>query len=163
MFNEGLTGAVFRLIEPLLSKLHWNWIRDIALQRGFAMEDFLLFQDRELRRCFIFEHNMRSNFHPYQWVLFKRRRARYYKVERGLRGFFVQDWVRKESEDRLLSDTITNREDWDEFLYKEIQSDQTPAGYYTILNKLNPLDLFCTYGWFRYEAWDRLFYNENQS
>jgi len=28
----------------------------------------------------------------------KRRRARYYKVERGLRGFFVPQWVKNEAE-----------------------------------------------------------------
>lgn len=151
---------IFRSVEPLLSKLHWNWIRDIALQRGLAMEDFLLFQDRELRRCFFFEHNMRSNFHPYQWVLFKRRRARFYKVERGCRGFTVQDWVRKEAEDRLLSETITNREEFDTFVYKELMSDQTPGGHFSVLNKWSPLDIISAYGWFRYEAWDRLFYNE---
>lgn len=39
-------------------------------------------------------------------------------------------------------------------------ADQTPAGHYSILNKWSPLDIFSTYGWFRYEAWDRLFYNE---
>ena len=35
-------------------------------------------------------------FHPYQYVMFRARRARYYKVERSVRGFYVQDFVRKE-------------------------------------------------------------------
>ncbi len=50
------------------------------------------------------------SFHPYQWVLFRQRRARYYKVERAVRGFFVPDYIRKEAESRLLSDTLVNKE-----------------------------------------------------
>jgi hypothetical protein len=160
LLNQGITGIIFKAVEPILAKFTWNWIKDIAHQRGFAAEDFLLFQDRELRRCFLFEHLMRSNFHPYQWVLFKRRRARYYKVERGVRGFYVPEWVRRDAEDRLLSETIQNREEWDDFVYREIMSDQTPGGHRTILNKHTLLDIVAMYGWFRYEAWDRLFYNE---
>jgi len=87
------------------------------------MEDFLLFQDRELRRCFFFETIARGNLHPYTWIFFKRRRARYYKVERGLRGFYVPDWIRKEAENRILSDSIENIEEWQNFMYKEIMSD----------------------------------------
>jgi len=36
----------------------------------------------------------RESLHPYQWIFAKKRRARYYKVERGLRGFWVPDYIR---------------------------------------------------------------------
>jgi len=51
-----------------------------------------------LRRDPWFESIARGSFHPYTWLFFKRRRARYYKVERGVRGFFVPDWVNKEAD-----------------------------------------------------------------
>jgi len=31
MFNEGITGAILRKLEPLLAKATWQWMRDIAL------------------------------------------------------------------------------------------------------------------------------------
>ena len=54
---------------------------------GLAMEDFYLFQDRELRREIFFENIMRQGFHPYQVNLFKYRRARFFKIDRALKGF----------------------------------------------------------------------------
>lgn len=41
---------------------------------------------------------MRENFHPYTWILYNKRRARYYKVERGVRGTYAPDWLRAEAE-----------------------------------------------------------------
>lgn len=41
---------------------------------------------------------MRENFHPYTWTLFNKRRARYYKVERAVRGTYAPDWLRAEAE-----------------------------------------------------------------
>lgn len=46
LFNQGLTGVVLRAVEPILAKFTYRWYRDIALQRGLALEDFFLFQDR---------------------------------------------------------------------------------------------------------------------
>jgi hypothetical protein len=48
--NEGISGAFFRAVEPFVVKLTYKWWIDIAYQRGLALEDFLLFQDRQLRR-----------------------------------------------------------------------------------------------------------------
>jgi len=36
--------------------------------------------------------------HPYEWILFKRRRARYFKIDRGLKGVDVPNWLRAEAE-----------------------------------------------------------------
>jgi len=43
MFNQGITGFVFKIFEPLLARLTYRWWRDIASSRGLALEDFLLF------------------------------------------------------------------------------------------------------------------------
>lgn len=40
-------------------------------------------------------------------------------------------------------------------------ADQTPAGHWTVLSKWNPLDMFCWYGLWRTEAYDRYTYNES--
>jgi len=52
-------------------------------------------------------------------VLFKRRRARWGKVERAVRGFYVPDFARKEAADRLLGDTVNNMEEFNNFREKE--------------------------------------------
>ena len=80
VFVKSIFSSVFRMLEPIIAKGTYQWVRDIALQRGLAMEDFFLHKDRELRRCYFFETALRQSCHPYQWLLFKRRRARYYKV-----------------------------------------------------------------------------------
>jgi len=33
-----------------------------------------------------------------QWVLFAKRRARYYKVERSVRGSYAPEWLQKEAQ-----------------------------------------------------------------
>jgi len=92
--------------------------------------------------------------------LFRQRRARYYKVERAVRGFFVPDYIRKEAESRLLSDTLVNKEVYEEYVYKNYMSDMTPSTRYTVIPRFQPVEFFNLYGWFRAEAWDRFFYNE---
>ena len=92
--------------------------------------------------------------------MFKRRRARYYKVERAVRGFFVPDYLRKEAESRLLADTADVRDEWESFIYNNYYSDMTPAGHYTPMHRLIVLELFNWYGLLREEAWERYFYNE---
>jgi len=52
---------------------------------------------------------VRDSCHPYQHIFFKKRRARYYKVERGVRGFYVPDYIRSEAENRLFADTAENK------------------------------------------------------
>lgn len=104
VFQTGMTAAFFSFIEPLLAHIVYNFPRDIGLQRGLSFEDLFLHTDRELRRCVFFEHVVRSSAHPYEWLLYKRRRGRYYKVERALRGFYAPDYIRKEAEERTLID-----------------------------------------------------------
>lgn len=159
-YTQGLRASIFRMIEPIMAYFFYKWPRDIALQRGLALEDFMVHQDRELRREYLFEVIQRQSCHPYQHLLFKRRRARYYKVERAVRGFFVPDYLRKEAESRLLADTADVRDEWESFIYNNYYSDMTPAGHYTPMHRLIVLELFNWYGLLREEAWERYFYNE---
>jgi hypothetical protein len=158
--GTGITNAAFKVVEGALAWALWKWPRDIALQRGLAMEDFLLHSERELRREVLFETIIRQGCHPYQHLFFKRRRARYYKVERGLRGFFVPDHIRKDAESRLLVDTLALKDEWESFVYTNFYSDITPTTRYSAMHRLIPLEVFNVYGLFRNEAWDRFFYNE---
>eukprot|EP01016_Furgasonia_blochmanni_P002649 TRINITY_DN1102_c0_g1_i1.p1 TRINITY_DN1102_c0_g1~~TRINITY_DN1102_c0_g1_i1.p1 ORF type:complete len:370 (+),score=147.36 TRINITY_DN1102_c0_g1_i1:135-1244(+) len=160
LLATGLTGRIYRFIEPVISKLGYQWARDVAISRGLALEDFLLFQDRELRRCVFFENAIRQSAHPYMHILFKRRRARYYKVERGLRGFVVPDWVQREAESRLLVDTAENKDIWETFMYENFMSDITPTSRWTGTSKFIVIDLFSLYGLMNPQAWDRYFFNE---
>jgi hypothetical protein len=59
-FSSGVLAAVFRVIEPAFSYFTYQWQKDYLLQRGLAMEDIVVFQDRELRRDPFFEHIMRE-------------------------------------------------------------------------------------------------------
>lgn len=159
-FTQGLRATLFKSFESVLSWLFWKWPRDFALQRGLAMEDFLVHSERELRRDYLFEHIIRQGCHPYQHLFYKRRRARFFKVERAVRGFFVPDYLRKEAENVLLADTLAVKEEWDEYVYNNWISDLTPATRYSAMHRLIPLEVFNVYGLLRSEAWDRFFYNE---
>jgi hypothetical protein len=101
-----------------------------------------------------------NSLHPYTVLFMKKRRARYYKVERAVRGFYVPDWVRKEAEEREMADTVDNIFTWEKFIYQEYMSDMTPMSRWSTLGKLNPLELFTYYGLFDYDSWTRYFYNE---
>lgn len=160
LFETGIRATIFRWFEPILAYLFWKWPRDIALQRGLAMEDFFLHTDREQRREFLFEHINRESCHPYQHLFFRKRRARYYKVERALKGFYAPEHVRKEAENRLACDTAELMEEWSNHVYINYFSDMTPATRYTAMHRLIPLEIFNLYGLFKTDAWDRYFLNE---
>lgn len=159
-YVNSIFAGLFRMLEPIIAKGTYQWVRDIALQRGLALEDFFLHKDRELRRCYIFETVLRQSCHPYQWVLFRRRRARYYKVERGLRGCYVPEFIRQEAESRLLVDTVQNKQEWSDFMYNNYISDMTPCTRPSIIPKLIPLELFNQYKLFSNDGWERYFFNE---
>jgi len=149
-----------RWLEPTMAYFMYQWPRDIALQRGLSLEDFYLFNDRELRRDPLWEHICRQSLHPYMHVLFKARRRRYYKVERGLRGFWVPDHIRKDAENRLLKDTVENINEWDEFYEVNYDNDMTPNIHSPTTARLIPLEVFIMYGLFNEHFWTQYFYNE---
>eukprot|EP01015_Nassula_variabilis_P027161 TRINITY_DN551_c0_g1_i5.p1 TRINITY_DN551_c0_g1~~TRINITY_DN551_c0_g1_i5.p1 ORF type:complete len:324 (+),score=83.20 TRINITY_DN551_c0_g1_i5:157-1128(+) len=158
MFEYGISGKVLRMVEPLFAYFGYNWIRDIGLQQGLAMEDYLLFTEREQRRDVLFEQIARQSFHPYQTLLFRARRRRYFKVERSLKGFFVPEYIRKEAADRDISDTFQNMRTYQKFIYTNFYSDMTPVTHYSATSKL--VEYISTYGLLKPEAWDQFFFNE---
>lgn len=133
--------------------------RDIFLQQGLTFEDKLLHADPELRRNVLHEHMYRESLHPYHWVLKGRRRERYWKVERALRGFFVPDYIRNEVKTQTYLDYARLYKEWTTFIFQNYFSDMTPTAKKTTLTAKIPLDWILNYGFWRSEAWDRYFYN----
>ena len=101
-----------------------------------------------------------NRLHPYMHVLFKRRRARYYKVERAVRGFIVPDYLRKEAENRLLADTVENIDEYENFYQVNFANDMTPNLHWPTTARLFPLEIFILYGLFNERFWTQYFYNE---
>jgi len=92
--------------------------------------------------------------------LFKRRRARYYKVERAVRGFAVPDYLRNEAAQRTYADTVDVMREWDRFLYSNYFSDMTPITHKPVMVRLLALEIINVYGILRDQAWERYFFNE---
>lgn len=148
-----------KIMYPFMKRFWWQWQRDIALQRGYAMDDFYQVSDKDLRRSPFFEHIWRETCHPYQYLMAKYKRMRYYKVERIIQGFYVPDHLRDEAKKRTWAQTLAAMEEWDNFLYKNYGSELTPSTYDS-RGKINPLELFNQYGLFKNDAWEKYFYNE---
>merc|ERR1712183_317440 len=100
--NSLLFRAGEMILYPLYKTFWWKWQRDIALQRGYAMDDFYQVSDKDLRRSPFFEHIWRETCHPYQYLMAKYKRMRYYKVERIIQGFYVPDHLRDEAKKKEL-------------------------------------------------------------
>jgi len=81
-------------------------------------------------------------------VLFKRRRTRWGKIERAVRGFLVPDYLRKEASDRLLAESIENIVEFDKFKGSEWLNDMTPGFHWSTMVRLIPLEIFVVYGLF---------------
>jgi hypothetical protein len=124
------------------------------------MEDLVVFEDRELRRDPFFEALQRQSCHPYTWLLYQKRRARYYKVERAVRGTYAPDWLQHEAQQRTLGDAAEIKDEWDDFVYDNFMSDMTPSCRNSALQKYIAFEYFHVYGPLRMDAWDRYFYNE---
>jgi len=154
--------GIWRTLEPLTSWMLYRWPRDIMLQRGLTFEDFYLFNDRELRRDPLFEHINRQSLHPYMHLFFRRRRIRYYKVERALRGFFVPEYIRKEAEERLLPETFKNIVEWQSFAQTHWYNDMTKWMHWPTVARLIPLEVFVIYGLFDNSFYERYFFNETK-
>ena len=120
-----------KLLQPFTSWYHKNMVhkyqRDIAMQRGYIMDDIHLHEERELRRSPFMEHVWRESTHPYHWLFFKARRRRYYKVERTLQGYFVPDYVKNEVKQRTTIETMLAADEWNRFMHENYYSDMTPS------------------------------------
>jgi hypothetical protein len=60
--REGITGMIYRFMQPFIARYTYQYQRDNYLQRGLHFEDYELFSDREMRRCYLFETMMRQGF-----------------------------------------------------------------------------------------------------
>lgn len=101
-----------------------------------------------------------DRLHPYHVTLKGKRRERYYKIERALKGFFVPQHVRAEAEAQTLTTAVKLKEEWDRFMFINFWSDMTPKGRGTVIPKLIPLEWFMINGALTQEAYDQYFYNE---
>jgi len=160
IFDKGVSGFIFRFFEPLFAYYFYHWPKDIAHNKGLALEDYILHTDREQRRDMFFETVNRESCHPYQHLFYRKRRARYFKVEKAIRGFKVPDYIYEEGEDRLAADTGAAIEEWQDHLYNNYYSDMTPVTRYTAMHRLIPLEVFNVYGILKGESWERYFMNE---
>jgi len=95
-------------------------------------------------------------------VLFKRRRARWGRIERAVRGFYVPEYLRKEAGDRLLGETVDNIAEWHNFRGRDWIADQTPNMHWPTMARLFPLEIFVIYGLFNDKFYERYFYNETK-
>lgn len=136
-------------------------MRDLLLQRGYVPDDILIYSEVELRKGTFHENILRESCHPYQWLFFRYRRMRYYKIERCLQGFFVPDWLRQESSKRTWADALKLENKWNEFVFSNWMSDMTPATYFGRGKRL-VLEFMSLYGIWRAEAWERIFLNEKR-
>lgn len=157
-FFEKLFDPVLEFIMP---HLWWNWQRGIQLQRGLVQDDVHNFNEFELRRGIFLENVLRESCHPYQWLFYRYRRLRYYKIERTTQGFFVPEYIRKEVEKRTFADSVMAKRQWENFTYLNFYSDLTPSSYFGRA-KLSILDHLGFYGLLRDVAWERYFLNEDK-
>jgi len=126
------------------------------------MDDFEVYHEKNLRRSPFFENVWRDSTHPYQWLMYKYRRMRYFKVERGIQGFFMPEHVREECKKRCYADTMQSMMEWENYLGRNYMSDLTPISHDT-KGKLSVFEVFIQYGLFRNEAWGQLFFNEEET
>jgi hypothetical protein len=96
-------------------------------------------------------------------VLKVRRRERYFKVERGVRAFFVPEHVRSEAASQTYNDYQRVRKEWFAFTHHNYWSDMTPTASRTAVPKFFPLEWIMNYGVMRVDAWSRFFINETDN
>lgn len=159
-FQKTILG---RLLLPFFRLWHNNersWQRDLFLQRGLVhflliqtFEDSLLHTDVELRRDVLFEHMVRESCHPYHYILKARRRERYWRIERGNRGFFVPDFIRNEAKTQTYRDFQRLFLEWKTFKHENYMSDMTPTARSTVMPQIFSIDRLLNYGIWREEAW----------
>lgn len=73
----------------------------------------------------------------------------------------MQDFVRKEAEDRTMGDFLINKEVFEEYKFKNYYSDMTPGTRYSVIPRYHPLEFFNVYGVIKPLAWNNYFFNES--
>lgn len=92
-----------------------------------------------------------------------RRRNRYFKVERGIKGFRVPEYVRSEAASQSYADAQKLQKEWWDFVYTNYVSDTTPIARRTNVPKFVPLELLMNFGILKPEAYNRYFMNEKDT
>lgn len=59
-----------------------------------------------------------------------------------------------------MAESLENKDQWEDFVYKNYMSDMTPSTRNTVVTRYIPLELFNVYGFFKHEGWNRYFFNE---
>lgn len=161
MYDNSITLRLAeKILYPLYKKFWWEWQRDMTLQKGYAMEDVYVVSDTDLRRSPFYEHMVRETCHPYQYLMQKYKRMRYFKVERIIQGFYVPEHLREEAKKRTWAHALAAMDEWNNFVYKNYASELTPTTYDS-RGKINPLELFNQYGLFKNDGWEKYFFNED--
>ena len=114
-----------------------------------TFEDKFLHSDIELRRSILWEHVARESLHPYHWVLKRLRRERFWRIERGIRGFFVPDYVRNEAKTQTYLDYTRLNDEWWTFFHNNYGSDITPQARRTAVPHFIPFEFIMNYGLLR--------------
>ena len=92
-----------------------------------------------------------------------RRRERYYKVDRGIRGFYVPEYIRSEASSQTLVDCEKLQREWWTFTHDNYYSDITPSARRTATPKFTILELLMNYGIMKPDAYSRFFMNERDT
>lgn len=58
--NSFLHKVYDKILYPFYQRFWWQWQRDIALQRGLAMDDFYMYGEHRLRRSPLYENVFRD-------------------------------------------------------------------------------------------------------
>lgn len=153
--------VILPMMDMLMPFLWWGWERDLMKKRGYIPEDFEIYEESDLRRGVFLEHVFRESCHPLHWRMFCFRRLRYYKIDRSTAGFYVPEFVKKETEKSTWADALIKKTKWDRFVQNNFYSDLTPATYYT-RSKFDIFEWLQLFGFWRPEAWERYFFNEEK-
>ena len=63
------------------------------VEMGYTWDDVIMFDEKDLRRSPLYENIFREATHPYEWMQYKWRRERFFKVDRVMNGFEVPNWL----------------------------------------------------------------------
>ena len=105
-----------------------------------------LHSEEEMRRCPLFEHMCRESLHPYHWILKTRRRERFFRCERAMRGYFVPEFIRNEAKTQTYRDYVKLQEQWMEFKHHNYFSDMTGAARRSTTPQYISIDNLLNYG-----------------
>lgn len=164
--QETYQNSIFQRIAHPLAVFYYTYFaypfqRDVMLTRGLLPHDIEIHSETTLRRGAFFENVLRQSCHPYEWLFFKYRRARFFKVEHALAGFHMPDYIRKDVEKVTMAEAHEKELLWRNFEHANFWSDMSPQSYW-LRGKSVVFEFLAIYGLFRQDAWERYFLNEQR-